>query len=85
MADVPPKELVDSRTALEAQLGRPVDLLAYPYNSVRARVRQAAAEAGYRIGVSGVVHGGGDAIDLRRITVRRGMTLDEFKQAVEAR
>jgi peptidoglycan/xylan/chitin deacetylase (PgdA/CDA1 family) len=78
-------ELVESKRTLEAELGRPVDLLAYPYNSVRSRVRKAAAEAGYRIGVSGVVHGGSDPIDLRRVSVTRDMTLEQFQQAVSAR
>ncbi len=79
------RELVDSKRTLEAELGTPVDLIAYPFNSVRRRVRHAAAEAGYRIGVSGVAHGGGDAIDLRRVTVRRGMSLDQFQRAVQLR
>jgi peptidoglycan/xylan/chitin deacetylase (PgdA/CDA1 family) len=79
------RELAESKRELEAQLGRPVDLLAYPFNSVRARVRTAAEEAGYRIGVSGTVHGGGDLIDLRRVTVRQDTTFDEFKRAVEVR
>jgi len=77
------QELIDSKRTLEAELRAPVDLIAYPFNSVRRRVRQAAAEAGYRIGVSGVVHGGGDPIDLRRVTVRRRMTLDQFQRAIQ--
>jgi peptidoglycan/xylan/chitin deacetylase (PgdA/CDA1 family) len=79
------RELLDSKRALEAELRAPVDLLAYPFNSVRSRVRQAAGEAGYRIGVSGVVHGGSDPIDLRRFTVTNGTTLEEFQRTVQVR
>ncbi len=74
------EELVRSKAELEKQLGHPVDLLAYPYNSVRARVREAAQAAGYRIAVSGVAHGGSDPLDLLRVTVRRDTTLEQFGQ-----
>lgn len=69
-------QLVESKRALEEQLRAPVDLLAYPYNSVRRRVRDAAAAAGYRIAVSGVAHGGSDPLDLLRVGVS-GLTTDE--------
>ena len=76
------EELVESKRALEAQLHAPVDLLAYPYNSVRRRVRDAAEKAGYRIAVSGVAHGGSDALDLLRISVSGLTTLEQFQRAV---
>ena len=82
LADLPDgkvrEELVESKRELEKQLGHPVDLLAYPYNSVRRSVRAAASEAGYRIAVSGVAHGGSDPLDLLRVTVRRDTTLQQF-------
>jgi peptidoglycan/xylan/chitin deacetylase (PgdA/CDA1 family) len=82
LADLPDsdvlRELVESRRELERQLGHPVDLLAYPYNSVRARVREAAEKAGYRIAVSGVAHGGRDPLDLLRTTITRATTPQEF-------
>ena len=84
LADLPDEkvrdELVESKRALEKQLGHPVDLLAYPYNSVRARVRDAARDAGYRIAVSGVAHGGSDPLDLLRTTVTRDTTMEQFRQ-----
>jgi len=40
-------ELLDSRTALEDQLGRPCRLLAYPYGDDDERVYRAAQQAGY--------------------------------------
>ena len=88
LADLPDEqvrdELVQSKAELEKQLGHPVDLLAYPYNSVRARVRDAASKAGYRIAVSGVAHGGRDPLDLLRTTVTRGTTLEQFEQIVSS-
>lgn len=75
-------ELVESKRELEEQLHAPVDLLAYPYNSVRRRVRDAAAAAGYRIAVSGVAHGGSDALDLLRVSVSGLTTLEQFQSIV---
>lgn len=75
-------ELVKSRLALEAQLNAPVDLLAYPYNSVRRRVIAAASQAGYRIAVSGVAHGGSDRLDLLRTTVSGLTTMEQFESIV---
>jgi len=84
LADLPDEkvreELVESKRELEKQLGHPVELLAYPYNSVRARVRDAAREAGYRIAVSGVAHGGSDPLDLLRTTITRETTIEQFRQ-----
>lgn len=86
LADLPDEkvreELVSSKAELEKQLGHPVDLLAYPYNSVRARVRELAREAGYRIAVSGVAHGGSDPLDLLRISIRRDTTLENFGDTI---
>ena len=76
------EELVASKRALEEQLHAPVDLLAYPYNSVRRRVRDAAEAAGYRIAVSGVAHGGSDALDLLRTSVSGLTTLEQFQAIV---
>ena len=75
-------QLVESKRALEAQLHAPVDLLAYPYNSVRRRVRDAAEAAGYRIAVSGVAHGGSDPLDLLRVSVSGLTTLAQFREIV---
>jgi peptidoglycan/xylan/chitin deacetylase (PgdA/CDA1 family) len=84
LADLPEErvreELVESKRELEKQLGHPVDLLAYPYNSVRARVRDAARDAGYRIAVSGAAHGGSDPLDLLRTTITRDTTMEQFER-----
>lgn len=78
-------ELVQSRQTLELQLQRPIDLLAYPYNSVRRNVRAAAEQAGYRIAVSGVAHGGSDPLDLLRTSVSGLTTPEQFRKMVTAR
>jgi len=62
-------ELTESKRELEKQLGHPIDALAYPYNSVRPRIVEAAREAGYHVAVSGRVHGSADALNLARISV----------------
>ena len=41
-------ELERSRKTLEDQLGKPVDLFAYPYGKRDARIQRIAAECGYR-------------------------------------
>jgi peptidoglycan/xylan/chitin deacetylase (PgdA/CDA1 family) len=76
------EELKASRRELEKQLGQPVVLLAYPYNSVRGEVQHLAAEAGYRIAVAGPVHGSADLLDLARIPVKRDTSLEEFQRLV---
>lgn len=76
------EELLQSKRALEAQLGAPVDLLAYPYNSLRRHVRSAARAAGYRIAVSGVVHGGSDPLDLLRTSITGLTTQEQFRRVV---
>ena len=44
------RELRGSREAIESALGRPCRSIAYPYGEVDARVREAAAHAGYSAG-----------------------------------
>jgi peptidoglycan/xylan/chitin deacetylase (PgdA/CDA1 family) len=43
------RELRDSRSLIEDELGRPVSLLAYPYGEHDARVQAAARRAGYAV------------------------------------
>jgi peptidoglycan/xylan/chitin deacetylase (PgdA/CDA1 family) len=76
------EELAVSRRELERQLGHPVDLLAYPYNSLRRKTVALASEAGYRIAAAGPVHGSSDPLRLYRVPIVRGMTLDQFKAAL---
>ena len=74
------EELTASKRELESQLHAPVEALAYPYNSVRKRIERAAAEAGYRVAVAGVAHGGKGLLNLYRVSIRRSTSLDEFKR-----
>ena len=46
------RELADSRAALEDLLHRPIDSVAYPAGGWNAEVRDAAAAAGYRTGIT---------------------------------
>jgi peptidoglycan/xylan/chitin deacetylase (PgdA/CDA1 family) len=71
-------ELRESKRILEKELGAPVESVAYPFNSVRARIVDDAREAGYRIGVSGSAHGGSDPLNLARIGIKSSITLDAF-------
>jgi peptidoglycan/xylan/chitin deacetylase (PgdA/CDA1 family) len=76
------EELVGSREELERRLGHRVDLLAYPYNSLRAATVRLAESAGYRIAAAGPAHGGSDPLRLYRVPIQRGMTLEQFKAAL---
>lgn len=82
LADLPEakvhRELRESKRILDQRLQRPVEVVAYPYNSVRTWMLEAAAEAGYRIGVSGFVHGSGDPLELARYSVGPGMTNEDL-------
>jgi len=71
-------ELVESRLTLQAELHRPVEALAYPYNSVRARIEKAASAAGYRVAVAGVEHGSADLLSLRRVPVNGMTRMEQF-------
>ncbi len=70
-------ELTRSKQALDQALGSPVEMLAYPYNSVRRWIVPLARESGYRAAVAGRAHGNGDRFTLYRTGVYRGMTADQ--------
>ena len=72
-------ELVESKRELEGRLGHPVELLAYPYNSLRRVTVSLAKEAGYRIAVAGPAHGTADRLRLYRIPVQHGMGLEQME------
>ncbi len=82
LADLPdPRvddELRGSRLRLEEELRRPVEALAYPYNSVRRRIARAAGAAGYRVAVAGYRHGSADLFQLRRVPVNGRTSMDQF-------
>ncbi|MCU0938334.1 MAG: polysaccharide deacetylase family protein [Burkholderiaceae bacterium] len=62
-------ELTGSRAELAALLGRPVDLLAYPFGHVDERVQRAAQRAGYRAAFS--TQPGFNRRDVDRLRIRR--------------
>ncbi len=72
------EELRGSRRELEAGLGAPIDLFAYPYNSVRARIEPVVIAAGYRAAVAGQDHGGRSRTALYRIGVYRETSPQEL-------
>ena len=78
-------ELAESRRTLMAELQRPVEALAYPYNAVRSPIVVAAAHAGFRVAVSGPVHGGADLLNLRRTPINGATTLEQFQRAAAGR
>jgi peptidoglycan/xylan/chitin deacetylase (PgdA/CDA1 family) len=79
-------ELGESKRKLEAVIGKPVDILAYPVGGeahFSADVVRVAKEAGYAFGVS-YVHGSNrpeemDPFRVRRHTVERYMTRERFE------
>jgi peptidoglycan/xylan/chitin deacetylase (PgdA/CDA1 family) len=77
-------ELRESRLRLQAELHRPVEALAYPYNSVRARIEEAARAAGYRVAVAGVDHGSADLLSLRRMPVNGLTRIEQFTAELAA-
>jgi len=88
LADLPDErvrdELVQSRRALEQQMGRPIEVLAYPYNSMRARTAELAREAGYRAALAGMAHGNAKLFSLYRFSMS-GVTSREELQSFVAR
>jgi peptidoglycan/xylan/chitin deacetylase (PgdA/CDA1 family) len=79
------KELVESKRILELELRRPVEVIAYPYNSTRSRIAQEAKEAGYRAALAGMVHGNADRFSLYRFTVTGTTSMSDFEAAVSGR
>jgi peptidoglycan/xylan/chitin deacetylase (PgdA/CDA1 family) len=74
-------ELVDARTRLQEELGRPIVHLAYPYGSFDQRVRATAAEAGYVTACStqaGLSGADDDLLTLHRVTIYGHDTLLDF-------
>jgi peptidoglycan/xylan/chitin deacetylase (PgdA/CDA1 family) len=66
-------QMAASRAAVEALLGKPADLLAYPFGHVDDRVEAAARAAGYRAAFS--VQAGFNRCDVNPFRIRR---LDVF-------
>ncbi|MFH1136737.1 MAG: polysaccharide deacetylase family protein [Pseudomonadota bacterium] len=75
------RELSQSKSELEALLGREVIALSYPYGLNDRRVREAAQKAGYKLGLT-TRHGknvpGDDPWSLKRIIIKRKDLLLDF-------
>jgi peptidoglycan/xylan/chitin deacetylase (PgdA/CDA1 family) len=74
-------ELRDSRSVLEHELGRAVEDLAYPYGSVSERVRELAAETGYRSACTvriALSDSQDDLLALRRVPITGYDSLADF-------
>jgi peptidoglycan/xylan/chitin deacetylase (PgdA/CDA1 family) len=67
-------EIASARTALQGLLDAPVDLFAYPFNSLRRPHRALVQEAGYAAAVAGVDHGNANRFSLYRAPVQRDTT-----------
>lgn len=81
------QELLRSGCAIERWTGLAPRALAAPYGVTDARLRQLAADCGYRIGLStqaGAAALGADPLNLPRIEVRGDMAIDEFASVLEA-
>jgi peptidoglycan/xylan/chitin deacetylase (PgdA/CDA1 family) len=74
------EELKLSKARLEKELGQPVEVLAYPYNSLRSHTASLAAAAGYRVAVAGTAHGSSDLLRLRRNPVDGFTSLAALQQ-----
>ncbi|HEY7547531.1 MAG TPA: polysaccharide deacetylase family protein [Blastocatellia bacterium] len=74
-------ELCQSRSRLEAMLGRAIDLFCYPNGDYDQRVRRAAQEAGYRCAVT--IEAGLNKIDSDPMQLRRVHTESNFARFVE--
>ena len=76
------RELYESRVELEYLIGKPCDIVAYPFGGVDHRVRQLAYQAGFTAGVTlagGAVETGADPLVLPRVNVTPDLLdLEEF-------
>lgn len=79
------REVTESRNILEAGIGRPIEVFAYPGGHFNQMVVQCVKTAGYRAAVSCIVGQNNRKTDpflLNRIEVRRGTSLKAFQHAI---
>ena len=79
------REVTESKNILEACLGRPVEVFAYPGGHFNQKVLQSVKSAGYRAAVSCIVGRNNRKTDpflFKRIEVRRGTSLKAFQNAI---
>jgi peptidoglycan/xylan/chitin deacetylase (PgdA/CDA1 family) len=78
-------QLVASKNKLEAELGKPVNFMAYPYGTSNANTWAAVRAAGY-FGATGTWGGRteseGDLYDMPRNNIPGGTTMEKFEQLV---
>jgi peptidoglycan/xylan/chitin deacetylase (PgdA/CDA1 family) len=82
------EELYASKAWLEDKLSIPVPGLAYPYGYFNASVRRVARETGYEYGFAvrnRLASTMSDPFSLERLTIRRAMTPDAFRQLIQGR
>ena len=79
------REIVDAKTEIEKNTGRPVTVFAYPYGALSPRVMQAVQDAGYvaAVAIGPRIQQHSDQIyRLNRITMSNGMTTARFEACV---
>jgi peptidoglycan/xylan/chitin deacetylase (PgdA/CDA1 family) len=74
-------EVEDSKAGLEAKLGVPVEIFAYPNGSEDRQARSIVADSGYRMAFS-VSAGLNGVYDRQRISIHEHMKLKDFARAV---
>ncbi|HXI13849.1 MAG TPA: polysaccharide deacetylase family protein [Thermoanaerobaculia bacterium] len=78
-------ELADSKKAIEAEVGREVSFLAYPYGDYDSRVALVAGEVGYDAAVTcdyGKVVRGSDPLKMKRVIIDRNTTFESFRRSL---
>ena len=81
------RELIDSKAALEQQLGTHVDVFCYPSGRHNERIEMLLRQDGYIAGVStrpGVVHNMADLDALTRVRIHGSDTLKDFARKIGA-
>ena len=79
-------ELRESKRALEALLGSPIEFLAIPSGAYNRRIKRIASETGYKAVYcirKGSNNNGSDLYALRRMVIRRDFTIEDFKRSLE--
>lgn len=74
-------QIWESKKALEAELGKPVNTFAYPYGVTDERVWAAVKAAGFVGAVGtwyGVIESEGTIYDMPRVKIGGGMTIEKF-------
>ena len=77
------KELTESKNALQAKFGIPVNFVAYPYGISNSLVWAAAKKAGYVGGLGtwpSSIQSEGTIYNMPRIKISGGLSLEDFAQ-----